>query len=112
VAEHLSDHDATVRVAAVRALGRLGGRAASLAVPRLLEDQIAFVRAAAATALGNVGRPADAARLIEMAMTDEFLPAQAAAAAAVRLSPTSVSAAVPAEGDAHLVEALDMDAAA
>jgi hypothetical protein len=47
-----------------------------------------------------------------MAMTDEFLPAQAAAAAAVRLSPTSVSAAVPAEGDAHLVEALDMDAAA
>jgi HEAT repeat protein len=104
----LHDPSADVRVAAADALGRIGTPQSEPELVDALDDRIRHVRAAASTALGTIGTRSALARLLELARTDEFRPARAAARAAVTLDPTAVRAAAD-EADAgpHLREAAD-----
>lgn len=108
LAATLHDEDPVVRVAAVRALGRLGGRAVASAVPEVLDDPEDFVRAAAATALGKTGRRDQLDRLLQMAVEDSYLPARAAAAAAMELDPARARTEANETGSPHLLEIVDL----
>jgi HEAT repeat protein len=85
--ELLRDTSAELRAAAARALGRLGAKEAAPELRRALEDRIAFVRVNAAHAIGATGDRQAGPLLVELARTDSFDPAQAAAAALARVDP-------------------------
>lgn len=85
--ERVRDMSAEVRAGAVRALGRLAAKDAADSVRAALDDRIPFVRAAAARATGEIGDRASAAILEQVAATDDFAPAQAAARALMRVDP-------------------------
>lgn len=105
----LADPSAEVRAAAARTLARIGGSAAEPALCSTLEDRIPFVRAEAAVALGVIGTRAPLPRLLEMARTDDFRPARAAAQAVARISPKALAAAAEEpEAGPHLHEAADL----
>jgi HEAT repeat protein len=109
----LRDSAAEVRAKAARALGRLGAEEATVELREALGDRIGFVRANAAVALGLVGDRASAPALIDVARSDEFDPAQAAARALSRLYPQLLwSAARDSTSGPHLAEAADLTAAA
>lgn len=109
----LRDSAAEVRAKAARALGRLGAEEATVELREALRDRIGFVRANAAVALGLVGDRASASALLEVARSDEFDPAQAAARALSRLYPQLLwSAARDRTSGPHLAEAADLTAAA
>lgn len=109
----LRDSAAEVRAKAARALGRLGAEEATAELREALRDRIGFVRANAAVALGLVGDRASASALLEVARSDEFDPAQAAARALSRLYPQLLwSAARERTSGPHLAEAADLTAAA
>jgi HEAT repeat protein len=107
--EALDDPSADVRAAAAATLRRIGGATAEPALRSTLDDRIHFVRAEAAGALGVIGSPAAVPRLLEMARTDRFRPARAAAQAVARISPKELAVAA-AEPDAgpHLHQAADL----
>jgi HEAT repeat protein len=107
--DRLGDPSAGVRAAAALSLARIGGPAAEPALLAALEDRIPFVRAGAAVAVGSIRSRAALPRLLEMARTDAFSPARAAARAAAQISPKELAAAA-AEPDAgpHLHEAADL----
>jgi HEAT repeat protein len=104
----LRNPEPEIRVAVVRALGRLGGRMAAAELPPLLEDPIPYVRAAAATAIGTLGRGSSVETLIRMAESDSYLPAHAAAHAAMALDPEAVLAASTSSTSPHLLEVADL----
>jgi HEAT repeat protein len=107
----LGDPSAEVRVAAADTLARIGGPSAEPALRSTLDDRIHFVRAGAAGALGVIGSRAAVPRLLEMAQTDRFRPARAAARAVARISPgTLAAAAAEPEAGPHLHEAADLSA--
>jgi HEAT repeat protein len=109
VVGRLRDSSAEVRAKAARALRRLGAEEATNELRGALRDRIPFVRAQAAHALGAVGDTSAAPELIEVARTDAFEPAQAAALAASRLDPRAVAAAAARERPGpHLLEADDL----
>jgi HEAT repeat protein len=107
----LEDPSADVRAAAAGALRRIGGASAEPALRSALDDRIHFVRAEAAESLGVIGCASALPRLLEMARTDRFRPARAAAQALARIDPTALAAAA-AEPDAgpHLHQAADLSA--
>lgn len=107
--QSLGDPSAEVRAAAAETLARIGGPPAESALCSTLDDRIPFVRAGAAVALGAIRSRAALPRLLEMARTDRFRPARAAAQAAARISPKALAAAAE-EPDAgpHLHEAADL----
>jgi HEAT repeat protein len=107
----LEDPSADVRAAAAEALGRVGGAAAEPALRSALDDRIPFVRAEAAASLGVIGSAAALPHLLEMARTDTFRPARAAAQAAARIAPgqLATAAAEPGAGP-HLHQASDLSA--
>ena len=105
----LGDPSAEVRAAAAGTLARIGGPAAESALHAALDDRIPFVRAEAAAALGAIRSRAPLPRLLEMARTDDFRAARAAAQAVARISPVALARAAE-EPDAgpHLHEAADL----
>jgi HEAT repeat protein len=104
----LDDPSAEVRAAAAEALGRLGTPASLDGLRGALNDRIHTVRAAAAESLGAIGTHAAVPRLLEIARTDEFVAARAAAHAAMRLDKAAVqSAAADPEAGSHLHEIVD-----
>jgi HEAT repeats len=107
----LGDPSAEVRAAAADTLARIGGPPAEEALRSKLDDRIPFVRASAAVALGVIGSRAALPRLLEMARTDEFRSARAAAQAVARISPVTLATAAE-EPDAgpHLHQAADLSA--
>lgn len=107
----LGDPSAEVRAAAAESLARIGGPPAEPALRSALDDRIPFVRAEAAVAVGAIRSRTAVPRLVEMARTDAFRPARAAAQAVARISPKELAAAA-AEADAgpHLHEAADVSA--
>jgi HEAT repeat protein len=111
VVRSLGDPSAEVRTAAAEALTRIGSAPAEPALRSALEDRIPLVRAGAAAALGVIGSRAAVPELLEMARTDRFRPARAAAQAVARISPLALAAAAE-EPDAgpHLHEAADLSA--
>jgi HEAT repeat protein len=108
VGEALHDSSADVRVAAAEALGRIGTPKSEPELEAALDDRARYVRAAAATSLGEIGSPSVLDRLLDLARTDEFRPARAAARAAALLDAGVLSAAA-ADRDAgpHIHEAAD-----
>jgi HEAT repeat protein len=107
----LEDPSAEVRAAAAGTLGRVGVATAEPALRSALDDRIPFVRAQAATSLGAIGSAADVPRLLEMARTDRFRPARAAAQAVARIAPGQLAAAAAAPGAGpHLHQAADLSA--
>ncbi|HUO46193.1 MAG TPA: HEAT repeat domain-containing protein [Acidimicrobiia bacterium] len=105
----LTDPSPEVRVRATRALGRIGDASAAEALHRTLDDPIPFVRAAAATAVAKIGHSASFERLVEMARSDVFVPAHAAAYAAAYLQPEAVEKlATDPRAGIHLQEAADL----
>jgi HEAT repeat protein len=105
----LSDPSADVRAAAAETLARIGGSAAESALRATLDDRIHFVRAGAATALGEIGSRAAVPRLLEIARTDAFRPARAAAQAVAQISPKAlVAAAEEPDAGPHLHQAADL----
>lgn len=105
----LGDPSAEVRAAAAETLARIGGPPAEAALRSTLDDRIAFVRAGAAGALGVIGSREALPRLLEIARSDAFRPARAAAQAVARISPKVLLAAAE-EPDAgpHLHQAADL----
>jgi HEAT repeat protein len=105
----LGDPSAEVRAAAAESLARIGGPAAEPALQSALDDRIPFVRAGAAVAVGAIRSRAALPRLLEMARTDAFRPARAAAQAVARISPKElVTAAAEPDAGPHLHEAADL----
>ena len=105
----LADPSAEVRAAAAEALARIGGPPAEDALCSALDDRIPKVRADAAVALGEIGSRAALPRLLEMARTDRFRPARAAAQAVARISPKTLAAAAAEPGAGpHLHQAADL----
>jgi HEAT repeat protein len=107
----LEDPSADVRRSSAETLGRIGGPAAEAPLRAALEDRVHFVRAAAATALGTLRSTSAVPELLDMARTDRFRPARAAAQAVARTAPgeLAVAAAAPDAGP-HLHEAADLKA--
>jgi HEAT repeat protein len=107
----LEDPSADVRRSSAETLGRIGGPTAEAPLRAALEDRIHFVRAAAATALGTLRSVSAVPELLDMARTDRFRPARAAAQAVARTAPgeLAVAAAAPDAGP-HLHEAADLRA--
>jgi hypothetical protein len=105
----IADPSPDVRAAAARALARIGTSAAEPALRTALDDGAHFVRAEAAAALGTIhARPA-VPRLLQIARTDRFRPARAAAQALAEIDPaTLVAAAARPDAGAHLHEAADL----
>ena len=107
----LDDPSAEVRAAAAGSLARIGGPQAESALCSALDDRIPSVRSGAAAALGAIGSRAAIPRLLEMARTDRFRPARAAAQAVARISPKTLAAAAEEpEAGPHLHEAADLSA--
>jgi HEAT repeats len=105
----LRDPAADVRAAAARALARIGTGRAEPALREALGDPEHFVRAEAAGALGAIGAYAAVPRLVEVARTDRFKPARAAAQAVAEIDPeTLVAEAARPDAGAHLHEAADL----
>jgi len=104
VGEALHDSSADVRVAAAEALGRIGTPKSEPELEAALDDRARYVRAAAATSLGEIGSPSVLDRLLDLARTDEFRPARAAA-----LLDAGALSAAAADRDAgpHIHEAAD-----
>jgi HEAT repeat protein len=97
-----------VRASAAEALGRVGTTASEAALRAALDDPSDSVRAAAAQSLGAIGARAAVPHLLELARTDEFAPARAAARAAAGIDPATVRAAADEPGAGpHLHEAVD-----
>jgi hypothetical protein len=109
VLARLRDASAAVRAAAAGALGRLGAADAADALRGALDDRVPFVRAAAATALGRIRYPAAIPELLELAGSEEFEAANAAAHALAQMDPALVVrlGAQPG-GSQHLQEAADL----
>jgi hypothetical protein len=105
----IADPSPDVRAAASRALGRIGTPAAEPALRSALDDEAHYVRAEAAASLGAIhARPA-LPRLLQIARTDRFRPARAAAQAVAEIDPaTLVEAAARPDAGAHLHEAADL----
>jgi HEAT repeat protein len=105
----LSDPSADVRRAAAEALRRIGTFTDEPALRAALDDRMHFVRAEAAATLGVIEAPQAVPRLVEIARTDRFRPARAAARAVARIDPKLLAAAA-ADPDAgpHLHEAADL----
>ena len=109
--ERLGDPSAEVRAAAADALERIGGPPAEDALCSTLDDRIPFVRAEAAAALGVIRSRAALPRLLDIARSDGFQPARAAAPAVARISPRTLAAAAEAaDAGPHLHEAADLSA--
>jgi HEAT repeat protein len=107
--EALRDPSADVRAAAAETLGRIGTSAAEPELRAALDDRVHFVRAEAAASLGAINAPAALPRLLELARTDRFRPARAAARAVARIDPGALEAAAVEPGaGAHLHEAADL----
>jgi HEAT repeat protein len=107
----LEDPSADVRRAAAETLSRIGGAAAEPPLRAALSDRLHFVRAAAAAALGALHSDAALPQLLEIARTDEFRPARAAAQAVARIAPRELAAAANEPGAGpHLHEAADLGA--
>lgn len=107
----LADPSAEVRAAAAESLARIGSREAEPALLSALDDRIPFVRAGAAVAAGSIRSHAAVPRLLEMARTDAFRPARAAAQAVARIAPKELAAAAAApDAGPHLHEAADLSA--
>ena len=107
----LHDSSATVRAAAAEALARIGTSSAESELRTTLDDRAHFVRALAATSLGVIDSRAALPRLVEIARTDRFRPARAAAQAVARIDPDRLRAAAAEPGaGAHLHEAADLQA--
>jgi HEAT repeat protein len=105
----LGNPSAEVRAAAAETLTRIGGPPAEDALRATLDDRIPFVRASAAVALGVIGSRAALPRLLEMARSDAFRPARAAAQAVAQISPkTLVAAAEEPDAGPHLHQAADL----
>jgi HEAT repeat protein len=110
-ARALEDPSAEVRRAAAETLGRIGGARAEAPLSAALSDRIHFVRAAAAAALGALDSEAAVPQLLEIARTDRFRPARAAAQAVARIAPRELAAAAAEPGAGpHLHEAADLAA--
>jgi HEAT repeat protein len=109
VVSALADPSADVRRAAAEALRRVGASTEEPALRAALDDRMHFVRAEAAKTLGVIDAPDALPRLVEIARTDRFRPARAAARAVARIDPKLLAAAA-AEPDAgpHLHEAADL----
>jgi HEAT repeat protein len=105
----LLDPSADVRRAAAEALGRIGATPAESALRAALDDRVHYVRAAAAETLGVIDAPEALPKLVEIARTDRFRPARAAARAIGRIDPRRLRTAAD-EPDAgpHLHEASDL----
>ena len=105
----IRDPAADVRAAAAGALGRIGMGGAEAALREALGDAEHFVRAEAAGALGAIGAYAAVPRLVQIARTDRFKPARAAAQAVAAIDPvTLVEEAAKPEAGPHLHEAADL----
>lgn len=94
----LADASAAVRGRAAIALGRLGASDAYSSLDGSLRDPSPAVRAAAAEALGSIGNAAAFVPLREVARTDLFEPARAAAYALGWLAPDLLQEAARAGG--------------
>jgi HEAT repeat protein len=106
--ERLQDPAADVRVAAAEALGRIGSPDCEPALEDALDDRMRLVRAAAASSLGTIGSRDALPKLLDIARTDEFRAARAAAQAAVKLDFAIAQAAADApDAGPHLREAVD-----
>lgn len=104
----LTDPSEAVRERAAVALGRLGASAAFDDLERALADGAPPVRAAVAEALGMIGDARAFARLLDVARTDVFEPAEAAARALARLSPNRLEeAARDLDAGPYVLEAAD-----
>jgi hypothetical protein len=107
--EAIRDPAGDVRAAAARALGRIGMGGAEPALREALGDPEHYVRAEAAEALGALGAYAAVPRLVQIARTDRFKPARAAAQAVAAIDPaTLVDEAARPEAGPHLHEAADL----
>jgi HEAT repeat protein len=108
-ARALEDPSAEVRAAAAVALGRIGTSTAEGELRSALADRVPYVRAAAAVSLGLLGAKGTVPQLLEVARTDRFQPARAAAQAVARIDSVSLAAAaaLPDAGP-HLREASDV----
>lgn len=87
LAGRLGDTSAAVRGRAAIALGRLGASGAYDGLDGTLGDRAPAVRAAAAEALGLIGNARAFPVLLEVARSDAFEPARAAAHALARIAP-------------------------
>jgi len=104
----LRDPSAEVREAAAEALGRIGAHDAEVELEGRLDDRVRGVRAAAATALGQIDARPALPKLLELARTDIFRPARAAARAVAHIDPTALErAARESDASRHLQEAAD-----
>jgi HEAT repeat protein len=107
----ISDPSAEVRAAAAHTLGRIGAVGADDALEAALNDPEHFVRAEAAEALGKIGAYSALPRLLEIARTDRFKPARAAARAVSAIDPATLrDEAEKPEAGPHLHEAADLAA--
>jgi HEAT repeat protein len=111
VEQTLHDPSAAVRAAAAESLGRIGSSSAESELRTTLDDRAHFVRALAATSLGVINSRQALPKLVEIARTDLFRPARAAAQAVANIDPDGLRrvAAEPGAG-AHLHEAADLKA--
>jgi HEAT repeat protein len=107
----LGDPSGEVRAAAARMLGRIGAVGADNALAAALDDPEHFVRAEAAEALGAIGSPSAMPRLLDIARTDRFKPARAAARAVSALDPQTLrTESEQPDAGPHLHEAADLAA--
>jgi HEAT repeat protein len=107
----LEDPAPDVRAAAARALARIGPSAAEPALRAALDDPAHFVRAEAAAALGAIHATPALPHLLQIARTDRFRPARAAAQAVAQIDPATLAeAAARPDAGAHLHEAADLAA--
>jgi HEAT repeat protein len=110
-ARALRDPSAEVRAAAAEALGRIGTSSTETDLRAALGDRAHFVRALAAGSLGAIDAAAALPKLLEIARTDRFRPARAAAQAVARIDPRALrEAAVQPGAGPHLHEAADLEA--
>ena len=109
--EALGDPSGSVRAAAAQALGRIGAVGADDALEAALDDAEHYVRAEAAEALGAIGSRSALPRLLDIARTDRFKPARAAARAVATMDPHMLlTESERPDAGPHLHEAADLAA--
>ena len=109
--EALGDPSGSVRAAAAQALGRIGAVGADDALEAALDDAEHYVRAEAAEALGAIGSLSALPRLLDIARTDRFKPARAAARAVATMDPHMLlTESERPDAGPHLHEAADLAA--